>query len=213
MCLAHWQQISEWKWWQSESLNILITIIRKVRKPFRDAQKKLFWNMKNPNANFREVVETIAWLINIEWKINSRWKSAQWPPAPLYVGSQICLNIQLRKERANSEKKRAEPTLSCFCIFRPKWEPTYNGAGGHWALFHLLLIFHSIFINQAMVSTTSLKFALGFFMFQNNVFLSISEWLSNLPNDCDQYIQAFTLPPFPLWYLLPVCKTHVNVAV
>ena len=83
----------------------------------------------------------------------------------------------------------------------------------HWALFHLLLIFHSIFINQAMVSTTSLKFALGFFMFQNNVFLSISEWLSNLPNDCDQYIQAFTLPPFPLWCQLPVCKTHVNVAV
>ena len=46
---------------QSESLNIVITIIREDRKPFRDAQKTLFWNMKNPDAFFRKVVEKIDW--------------------------------------------------------------------------------------------------------------------------------------------------------
>ena len=58
-------------------------------------------------------------------------------------GRQICLNIQLRKERANSGKKTAPKFNTCLQPF---------------------LVFVS------MVSTTSLNFALGFFMFQNNVF-------------------------------------------
>ena len=37
------------------------------------------------------------------------------------------------------------------------------------------------------------KIWIGILHVSQQCFLSISEWLSNLPNDCDHYIQAFTL--------------------
>jgi len=71
-------------------------------------------------------------------------------------GRQICLNIQLRKERANSGgKKRNQPKfntcLQPFLVFVFVAQNEILHAMGqvyHWALFLPLLIFRSIFINQ-----------------------------------------------------------------
>ena len=104
-------------------------------------------------------------------------------------------------------------TLSCFCIFRPKWEPTCNGAGLSLGAFPPTIYFPLNIYQSSNGFNNFFKICIRILHVSKQFFLSISEWLSNLPNDCDQYIQAFTLPTFPLWCLLPVCSTQVNVAV
>ena len=132
-----------------------------------------------------------------------------------------------QKRESKFGEKRAEPNQNTclqpflvFIFFAQNEILHTIGRGCHWALFHPLFIHYlSIngFNNFSNICTLILHVS-------KQCVLSISEWLSNLPNDCDQYIQAFTLtqmqkmkncalPPFPLWCQLPVCNTHVNVAV
>jgi len=102
-----------------------------------------------------------------------------------------------QKKESKFWEKRAEPKFNTclqsflvFVFFAQNEILHTMGWVCHWAFFHPLLIQYLSISNG--FSNFS-KICIGILHVSNIVFLGISEWLSNLPNDCDHYIQAFTL--------------------